>query len=105
VERVRRALPGLTALAVATNGTHDETAKTARARGWGLITAYDVDGALASRLGAAVCPLVLFVRRDGSVADRLVGDVDEAAVRERAARLLKPRPSGTTTGSAAPAGR
>jgi hypothetical protein len=108
VEAVRRALPGLGTLAVATNAEHDEAAEIVRARRWGLPVVYDRDGALASRLGAAVCPLVLFVRRDGSVADRIVGDVTEAGVRTRAERLLRAGgttpAAGTTTTRAAPAG-
>ncbi|WP_022927543.1 TlpA family protein disulfide reductase [Patulibacter americanus] len=107
VEAVRRALPRLGTLAVATNAEHAEAAEAVRARRWGLPVVYDRDGALASRLGAAVCPLVLFVRRDGSVADRIVGDVTEAGVRVRAERLLRTGATapaaGTTTTQAAPA--
>jgi hypothetical protein len=112
VEAVRRTLPRLGTLAVATNAQHDEAAEVVRARGWGLPVVYDRDGALASRLGAGVCPLVLFVRRDGSVADRIVGDVTAAGVRTRAERLLRggtpgsgaaTAPGGTTTTPAAPA--
>lgn len=88
VEAAGRALSGVGTLAVATNTKHGEAAETVSARRWRLPVVYDRDGALASRLGAAVCPLVLFVRRDGSVADRLVGDdVTADAVRTRAARL------------------
>lgn len=100
VAALRRDLPGLGTLAVATNAEHDEAADVVRARGWRLPVVYDRDGALATRLGAAVCPLVLFVRRDGSVADRIVGDVRAADLRVRAERLLRARPAGP--GSTAP---
>jgi hypothetical protein len=105
VDRAARGRPGLAALAVETRGEHDETARTVRARGWALTTVYDADGALSSRLGAAVCPLVLFVRRDGTVVDRLIGeDATGAAIRARTARLV--RAATTPAGAArAPAGR
>ncbi|MEV4420508.1 hypothetical protein AB0L40_11105 [Patulibacter sp. NPDC049589] len=105
LERARRRFPSLQTLAVATLGQHDDTAETVRARGWTLPVAYDRDRGLSALLGAPACPLVLFVRQDGTVAQRIIGRLrPEALVRgmEDLARAAAPP---ATTVDSTPSGR
>lgn len=101
LEALRPGSSRLQTLAVAIGGHHDDTTAAKRSRGWRLPVAYDADGALASRLGAAVCPLVLFVGRDGIVQDRIVGQVTPAALRQKTAALLAANPRPATSRSTA----
>lgn len=105
VDAERRRFPGLQALGVSLLGRHDTTGETARDRRWTLPVVYDRDGALGSVLGVPACPLVLFVRRDGTVDRRIIGDLDRAELVTAMRRLVAPpAPSGSTVDSA-PAGR
>lgn len=97
LEVVRRRHPGLQTLAVSLLGRHDTTGETARGRGWTLPVAYDRDGALGQVLGAPACPLVLFVRRDGTVRQRIIGTLDAGALERGVGRLLASRPPGAST--------
>ncbi|MDO9408707.1 hypothetical protein [Patulibacter sp.] len=105
LDSARTRYPGLGALAVSLLGRHDSTGETARDRRWTLPVVYDRDGALASVLGAPACPLVLFVRPDGTVQQRIIGSLDRAELDRGIRALLAPRPGAATTVDAAPAGR
>ncbi|MSW50376.1 MAG: hypothetical protein F2817_05725 [Actinobacteria bacterium] len=105
LDAARARYPGLGTLAVSLLGRHDSTGQTARDRRWTLPVVYDRDGALASVLGAPACPLVLFVRPDGTVQQRIIGGLDRAEL-DRGIRDLLTPPAGTTTAvDGAPAGR
>lgn len=103
LDAARRRHPGLQTLAVSLLGSHDTTGETARARRWTLPVVYDHDGALGQALGAPACPLVLFVRRDGTVAQRIIGDLDPGALEAGIRRLLAPATPGASTTSTGPA--
>lgn len=103
VDAERRRFPGLQALAVSLLGRHDSTGETARDRRWTLPVVYDRDGALGSVLGVPACPLVLFVRRDGTVDRRIIGDLDRAELVAAMRRLTTPpAPAGTTVDATSP---
>lgn len=105
LDAARRRHPGLQALAVSLLGDHGSTGETARDRRWTLPVAYDHDGALGQALGAPACPLVLFVARDGTVRQRIIGSLDPAALEAGIRRLLAPATPAapaTSTVSAAP---
>ncbi|MGX6450018.1 TlpA family protein disulfide reductase, partial [Patulibacter sp. S7RM1-6] len=104
VDRLVARTPGLTGLAVATGDDHDDAARTVRERRWRLRTVYDVDGALSSRLGGAVCPLTLVVRADGTVARRVSGrpETGELERAVAAAGDASARPATTTAAAPAP---
>lgn len=104
VDAERRRFPGLQALAVSLLGRHDTTGETARDRRWTLPVVYDRDGALGSVLGVPACPLVLFVRPDGTVDRRIIGELDRAELVAGMRRLVAPAP-GATTVDASPPGR
>lgn len=99
---VRRRFPRVGALAVSLLGRHDTTGETARSRGWSLPVVYDRDGALGQVLGVPACPLVLFVRADGTVAQRIIGDVDATALERGIRRLLAPADAPTPTTPSVP---
>jgi hypothetical protein len=105
IDRERRRFPALRALAVAVGGGHDATAETVATRHWSLPVAYDRDQGLAALLGAPACPLVLFVRPDGTVQKRIIGrlDTDDLASAMRA--LTLPVAAPTTTVDSTPPGR
>jgi hypothetical protein len=102
VDAERRRFPGLQALAVSLLGRHDTTGETARDRRWTLPVVYDRDGALGSVLGVPACPLVLFVRPDGTVDRRIIGSLDRAELVAAMRRLVAPAPGATTVDSAPP---
>jgi hypothetical protein len=97
LDRVRGRYPGLQTLAVATLGRHGPTAETVASRRWTLPVAYDRDAGLSTLLGAPACPLVLFVRQDGTIAQRIIGEVSTAALTRGIDALLRPATPGTTT--------
>ena len=105
LDAARARYPGIGTLAVSLLGRHDSTGETARDRRWTLPVVYDRDGALASVLGAPACPLVLFVRPDGTVQQRIIGGLDRAELDRGIRALLTPPAGGSTTVDAAPAGR
>jgi len=90
VERLGRDLPRVGTLAVARLGEHDDTARLVRARGWRVPVAYDRDGAFARRLGDPPCQAVFLIRRDGVVAERLLGTAGAAQVGAAMRRLSRP---------------
>lgn len=77
-------------LGVAAGGEHDDTTRTARARGWTVPVAYDRDGELYRRLGAPTCAATFVVGRDGRVLQRLDGAPREDALRRVARALAAP---------------
>lgn len=97
LDRIRGRYPRLQTLAVATLGRHGPTSDTVLARRWTLPVAYDRDAGLSTLLGAPACPLVLFVRQDGSIAQRIIGDVDTAALTRGVEGLLRPPTPATST--------
>jgi hypothetical protein len=105
LDRLRPRFPRLQTLAVATLGEHDAVAATVRARRWSVPTVYDADGGLTSLLGAPACPLVLFVRPDGTVAQRIIGRLPAGALERGMRRLQADRGSGTRTVDGPPPGR
>ncbi|MFA4929429.1 MAG: hypothetical protein WC558_13005 [Patulibacter sp.] len=108
LNRIRRGYPGVRTLAVAIGGEHGRTATTVRNRRWTIPVAYDRDGGLSSRIGAPACPFVLFVAADGTVRQRLFGDVTadelEQGIRALAAERERPTPT-TTSGTPSAPGR
>lgn len=108
LNRIRRKYPGVRALAVAIGGEHGRTATTVRNRRWTIPVAYDRDGGLSARIGAPACPFVLFVAADGTVRQRLFGDVSadelEQGIRALAAERQRPNPP-TTPGTPSAPGR
>jgi hypothetical protein len=104
LDRLRRRYPAVQALAVSLLGRWDSTRETARERRWTLPVVYDRDGALAQALGAPACPLVLFVRRDGTVQERVIGRLEPGRLERGIRDLLRPRSgTGTTVDPAPPA--
>jgi hypothetical protein len=97
----RRRFPRVQTLAVSLLGRHDSTAETVRDRRWTLPVVYDRDGGLASVLGAPACPLVLFVRQDGTVAQRIIGDLEPGELARGMEALTRPVPTATTPAPAA----
>lgn len=105
VDVERRRFPRLQALAVSLLGRHDTTGETVRDRRWTLPVVYDRDGALGSVLGVPACPLVLFVRPDGTVERRIIGDLDRAELVAAMRRLVAPPVPAGTTVDVTPPGR
>lgn len=97
LDRLRPRYPRLSTLAVAILGERESVGATVRARRWDVPTVYDGDGVLSTLLGAPACPLVLFVRKDGTVAQRIIGRLPAGALERGMRRLV--------SGTAAPAGR
>ncbi|WP_026912890.1 hypothetical protein [Patulibacter minatonensis] len=105
LDRERRRFPTLQTLAVATLGQHDATAETAASRRWTLPVAYDRDRGFSALLGAPACPLVLFVRRDGTVEKRIIGRLSTDALVRAMRGLARSAAPPTTTVDATPPGR
>jgi hypothetical protein len=87
VERVRRQVPGVDFVTVVSGDTREEAAGLARARGWGQPIAVDEDGAVVNLYGIGICPVTVFAR-DGKVRQTKLGNLTEAQIRRRAARLV-----------------
>lgn len=105
LERVRRRFPTVQTLAVATLGSHDATAETVAARHWTLPVAYDRDRGFSALLGAPACPLVLFVRRDGTVEKRIIGRLRPQALAAAMQELARSAVPPTGTVDSTPPGR
>ena len=60
--------------AVAVQTSHAAAESLVRSHRWTIPVAYDPDGAVGALYGVAICPMVELARRDGIVADRLIGD-------------------------------
>lgn len=82
--------PDVAFAAVAIRGDRDDLRKLAREHGWDFPVAQDSDGAVANLYGVAICPAVVLARRDGEVAQTLIGDEETTArALERALRELE----------------
>lgn len=88
VERVMADFPDVEFLTVMSGNTKEEARNLARARRWRQPVAVDEDGSLVNLYGVGVCPVTVFAR-DGRVRATNVGNLTEAELRRRTARLLR----------------
>jgi hypothetical protein len=86
VERVSRDFPGVEFVTVLSGDTKEEAANLAEARRWTQPVAVDEDGTVVNFYGVGVCPLTVLAR-DGRVRAKLLGNLTEAQLRRRIARL------------------
>jgi hypothetical protein len=74
LQTLSRRFPSVQFAAVAINGSHQATARLARAHRWTIPVAYDPDGRVGALYGVAVCPMVELAGRGGIVHDLLLGN-------------------------------
>jgi hypothetical protein len=87
VERIMGDFPDVEFVTVMSGNTKEETRDLARARRWRQQVGVDEDGSLVNLYGVGVCPVTVFAR-DGRVRATNVGNLTEAELRRRTARLL-----------------
>jgi hypothetical protein len=88
LDRLRSRYSGVQFAAVAIRGDRGALQDRIRARGWKLPVGWDRDGAVANAYAVAVCPVITFARRGGTVAQTLLGSQTEARL-EAAVRELR----------------
>jgi hypothetical protein len=88
VERIRRDYPKATFAVVMSGNSRAEAARQAKRRGWRQPVAVDKDGAVVNLYGVGVCPITVFARPGGRVAETALGNLNEQQLRDRTERLL-----------------
>jgi len=91
LDRLAPRHPSVRFAAVSVRGDHEQLRRTVRERGWRLPVGYDHDGAVANLYGVAVCPLVTYARRGGTVAQTALTFQDERTLAAKAAALAARR--------------
>jgi hypothetical protein len=88
VERIRRDYPKASFAVVMSGNSREEAGRQAKRRGWKQPVAVDKDGALVNLYGVGICPITVFARPGGRVAETALGNLNERQLRERTERLL-----------------
>ena len=91
VERMRREFPGVTFVAVVNGNDRADVERIARRRGWSLPVAVAEDGAVVNLYGVGVCPVTVFSRPGGRVAETALGNLTEDQLRAKVGRLTQAR--------------
>jgi hypothetical protein len=72
---------------VVSGDSREATGVLARARRWRQPIAVDQDGAVVDLYGIGICPVTIFAK-GGEVRETALGNLTEAQLRRRAARLV-----------------
>jgi hypothetical protein len=83
LDRLAPRFPGVSFAAIAIKATRPQTAAVVRAHRWRLPVGFDHDAAVTNLYAVAICPLVTFADRGGTVTGSTLGPQDSAAVMRR----------------------
>jgi len=93
VERMRREFPGVNFAVVMSGEKRADAEKIVRNRRWTLPVAVDKDGAVVNLNGVGICPVTVFARTGGRVAETSLGNLTEAQLRRKTQRLSRGNPA------------
>jgi hypothetical protein len=87
MERVQARAPGVRFAAIAIRGDRGDLRAMVRRHRWSFPVGYDRDGALSNAYHVQVCPQLTFARRGGRVAETTFGELEPAALAQKARSL------------------
>lgn len=91
VERIRRDFPRVRFAVVMSGNSRAEAQHIAQRRRWRQPVAVDKDGAVVNLYGVGVCPVTVFSRPGGRVAETALGNLTEDQLRAKVGRLTQAR--------------